>query len=65
MGHMIQAGTVDMFDTATSATPDWDFTLKVPPGSHALVAYDAATMVIQRNISTAATPSVDLTAAQR
>src|SRR5262249_216043 len=49
-GHMTQAGTVVMQDTATSPTAGWDFTLNVAPITHDLVAFDATDMQIQRGL---------------
>ncbi len=47
-GQMVQAGTVDMYDTATSTTGNWSFSLNVPPGTHDLVAFDATDIYAHR-----------------
>ena len=49
-GHMVQAGDVQMSDTASSTTAPWDFTLNVPAGTYDLFATSAAHgMVIRRD----------------
>jgi len=62
-GTMVQAGTLWMEDTKTSATASWPFTLNVSTGKHDLIAMDADHMAVRRNLSvTAATavPDVDV-----
>ena len=50
-GQMAQAGTIWMYDLATSSTPSWNFTLNVPPGTHDLVAIGVdSRMLIRRNL---------------
>lgn len=53
-GHMVQAGTVGMYDTASSTVAPWDFTLEVPAGAYDLAAVGAGNIAIRRDISAAA-----------
>jgi hypothetical protein len=62
-GQMVQPGAVWMQNTAQSATPDWNFTLQVNPGTHNLVAFGNNRMLIMRSISVSGSmslPSIDV-----
>jgi hypothetical protein len=64
-GHMAQAGTVYMTDSASSTTANWSFTLHVPPGTHDLTAFDTGHIAIQRDLAISgatALPAVDVVA---
>ena len=50
-GQMTQPGTIFMYDTASSTTGPWNFSLKAPVGTHDVVAFDTTNILIRRNVS--------------
>jgi hypothetical protein len=65
-GHMVQAGAVFLYDSATSTTSQWNYDIEVPTGTQDLIAIGTNNrMLIRRNLSiTAATmePPIDVVA---
>ena len=62
-GTMNQAGDVWMWDSASSATAPWNFSLAVPPGLHDLFALGGGKLVARRGVQIAGpttVPTIDL-----
>ncbi len=50
-GTMTQAGSITLGDSATSSTPDWDFTLNAAAGTYDMIALDTTHIDISRGIA--------------